>query len=115
MDLDKILGLLEEGLSLKLATKNGGLLEVNAMDRKIEVRILDLDELRKRIPRSGSKGGMQRLMDLAKELDERGYTVDVFNGSKQILRMGKDAKPGLLGFFGPFQVIDLKTLLKLAR
>ncbi len=115
MDLDKILGLIEEGLNLKLASKDGELLEINVEERRIEVRILDMEALRKRIPDSDSRGGMKRLLDLAKELDERGYTVDVFNGPKQILRMGKGAKPGLLGFFGPFQVTDLKTLLKFAR
>ncbi len=115
MDLDKILGFLEEGLNLKLASKSGALLEVHAEERRIEVRILDMEALRKRIPDSDSKGGMKKLLDLAKELDERGYTVDIFNGPKQILRMGRGAKPGLLGFFGPFQVTDLKALLKFVR
>jgi hypothetical protein len=49
---------------------------------------------------------------LAAELKERGYTLNIFDGEKLILRMGAEAKPGLLSVLGPIEVKDLAAILK---
>lgn len=51
------------------------------------------------------------LKGLADELKERGYTLNIFEGEKLILKMGAEAKPGLLAVIGPIEVKDLKALL----
>jgi hypothetical protein len=54
-----------------------------------------------------------RLKKLAEELKERGYTVNVMIEGNPVLRIGKEAKPKLLSFFGPIEIKDLKTALKI--
>lgn len=52
------------------------------------------------------------LTSIAKGLEEGGYTLNVFNGGKVIMRMGKEAKPGLLRAIGPVEVRDLRAILR---
>jgi hypothetical protein len=49
----------------------------------------------------------------AQELERRGYTLNVTREGKPILRLGKEAKPGLLSLLGPIEVKDLKAVLSL--
>lgn len=56
---------------------------------------------------------LKALKGLAVELKDNGYTLNVFHGEKLILRMGKEAKPGLLSVFGPVEVKDLMGVVKL--
>jgi hypothetical protein len=56
---------------------------------------------------------LSALKGLANELKERGITLNVFDGENLILKMGQEAKPGLLSAFGPVEVKDLKAILKL--
>ncbi len=56
---------------------------------------------------------LEALKGVAAELKERGYTLNIFDGEKLILKMGAGAKPGLLSVFGPIEVKDLKAILKL--
>jgi len=56
---------------------------------------------------------LSELMGLANELKKRNYTVNIFNNKKLILRMGKEAKPGLLSAFGPIEIKDLRAILSL--
>lgn len=55
---------------------------------------------------------LKALKGLATELKDNGYTLNIFHEGKLILRMGKEAKPGLLSVFGPVEVKDLATMLK---
>ncbi|MBU2559928.1 hypothetical protein KKA03_03445 [archaeon] len=57
--------------------------------------------------------GLEALKGVAVELKERGYTLNILEGEKLILKMGAGAKPGLLSAFGPIEVKDLKAILKL--
>lgn len=113
MDIEGILESLQPGTTIKLSFKDKGVLVAEAGSRRIGIRLLDIEGVKSLIPRSKSGGGIRGLADFAKKLEARGYTIDVFNGDKLVLRVGKDAKPGLLAFFGPVQVSDLKTLVKL--
>jgi hypothetical protein len=54
------------------------------------------------------------LVDIAEELKERGITVNVSQNGKMILRMGREADPGVLGFFGPVEIKDLRAVLRFA-
>lgn len=45
---------------------------------------------------------------VAENLKNNDITVNVVYQGKAIFRMGKDAKPGLLGVFGDVEVLDLK-------
>lgn len=54
------------------------------------------------------------LVDLAEELKARGITINVSQNGKIILRMGNEADPGVLGFFGPVEVRDLRAVLRFA-
>lgn len=52
------------------------------------------------------------LKGLAAELKDKGYTLNIFDGEKLILKMGAEAKPGLLSVLGPIEVKDLAAILK---
>lgn len=56
---------------------------------------------------------MEYIRDFAIELKNKGYTLNVLNNGKLILRMGKNASSGILTYFAPIEIKDLKTLLKL--
>ncbi|RLF61229.1 MAG: hypothetical protein DRN25_00830 [Thermoplasmata archaeon] len=56
---------------------------------------------------------MEHIRDFAIELKNKGYTLNVLNNGKLILRMGKNASSGILTYFAPIEIKDLKTLLKL--
>jgi len=56
---------------------------------------------------------LKALKGLAVELKDNGYTLNILHGGKLILRMGKEAKPGLLSVFGPVEVKDLVGVVKL--
>jgi hypothetical protein len=58
---------------------------------------------------------LEALKGVATELKERGYTLNILDGEKLILKMGAEAKPGLLSVFGPIEVKDLKAILKLVE
>lgn len=58
---------------------------------------------------------LAELREIAKELEERGYTVNLLYKKNLVLRVGKEAKAGLLSFFGPIEIKDLKTLVKLIK
>jgi hypothetical protein len=113
MDLEGILETLEPGTTLRLSRGGRDFLVMEAGDRRIDVRLLDVEGVKGLIPKSGSKGGIRGLVEISKTLEEMGHTVDVYNGEKLVLRLGRDAKPGLLKFLGPIQISDLKTLAKL--
>lgn len=51
------------------------------------------------------------LLGFAQDLKTRDITIDVSHNGRLILRIGSEAKPGLLGFFGPIEVRDLRALL----
>jgi hypothetical protein len=55
---------------------------------------------------------LEALKGLAAELKERGYTLNIFDGEKLILKMGAEAKPGLLSVLAPIEVKDLAAILK---
>lgn len=52
--------------------------------------------------------GLKKVKGVAENLKNNGITVNVVYQGKAIFRMGKDAKPGLLGVFGDVEVLDLK-------
>jgi hypothetical protein len=52
--------------------------------------------------------GIRKVKVVADQLKARGITVNVIYREKAIFRVGKDAKPGLLGIFGDVEVLDLK-------
>ncbi len=111
MELDKIL---EPGLKVSISSRDGDILEVVVGENTIEARILDMESLVKKISKkSDSKRGLRDLADVAKKLEAKEYTLDVLDEDKLILRLGRDARPGLLKFFGPIQVVDLKSILRL--
>jgi len=58
---------------------------------------------------------LESLRELALGLKERGYTLNVLKGGRPILKMGKDARPGLLSFIGPIEVKDLKGILEFLK
>ncbi|MEE8402437.1 MAG: hypothetical protein V3R93_01650 [Candidatus Hydrothermarchaeaceae archaeon] len=55
---------------------------------------------------------LKALKGLAEKLKDNGYTLNIFDGEKLILKVGKEAKPGLLSTFGPLEVKDLVGALK---
>lgn len=113
MDIEEILASLKPGTTLKLSIKGSELLVAEAEEGRIEVRLFNIDGIKSLIPHSKGKGDVRGLADFAKRLEGKGFTLDVFNSDKLVLRLGKGAKPGLLTFFGPVQVSDIKTLVKL--
>lgn len=52
--------------------------------------------------------GLKKVKGVAENLKNNDITVNVVYQGKAIFRMGKDAKPGLLGVFGDVEVLDLK-------
>lgn len=52
--------------------------------------------------------GIKRIKELAEQLKARGITVNVIYDGKAVFRVGKEARPGLLGVFGEVEVLDLK-------
>lgn len=54
---------------------------------------------------------LESLKGLAKELEELGYTLNIFEGENLILKMGAEAKPGLLSVIGPIEIKDLKAII----
>lgn len=52
-----------------------------------------------------------KLRELAKELDEKGYAIEVVHEGKVVLRLGRGANPGLLKALGPVEVTDIRTVL----
>jgi hypothetical protein len=58
---------------------------------------------------------LEALRGLATRLEQDGYTMNIFEGEKLILKIGAEAKPGLLSVFGPIEVKDLKAILKLVE
>lgn len=56
---------------------------------------------------------LEALKGLAAKLEEEGYTLNIFDGEKLILKIGAEAKPGLLSVFGPIEVTDIRAILKL--
>lgn len=56
---------------------------------------------------------LNALKGLAEELENKGYTLNIFEGEKLILKLGKEAEPGLLAMLGPVEVKDLVAILKL--
>jgi len=55
---------------------------------------------------------LKALKGLAEELKNQGYTLNILNEGKLILKVGKEAKPGLLFAIGPIEVKDLAGVLK---
>jgi hypothetical protein len=55
---------------------------------------------------------LKALMDLAANLKENKYTLNVFNDGKLILKLGEGTKPGLLSPFGPIEIKDLRSVLQ---
>ncbi len=55
---------------------------------------------------------LKKLKGFAEELKGKGYTVNVRHEGNVILRMGKDADPGILSLFGPIEIKDLKAVAK---
>ncbi|NOZ58530.1 MAG: hypothetical protein GXO66_02985 [Euryarchaeota archaeon] len=58
---------------------------------------------------------MERLLSLAKKLEEKGYAIEVVHEGRVILKLGRGAKPGLLRALGPVEVRDLRTLLSFIK
>jgi len=52
--------------------------------------------------------GINKIKGLARDLKDKGLTVNVIYKDKTVFRIGQDAKPGLLGVFGDVEVVDLK-------
>lgn len=49
----------------------------------------------------------------AKKLKEMGYTLNVKIDGNTIMRVGKDAKPGIMAIFGPIEITDLRKVISL--
>ncbi len=58
---------------------------------------------------------MERLLALAKKLEEKGYALEVVHEGRVILKLGRGAKPGLLRALGPVEIRDLRTLLSFIK
>ncbi len=56
---------------------------------------------------------LEALKGLATSLEQEGYTLNIFEGEKLILKIGAETNPGLLSVFGPIEVKDLTAILKL--
>lgn len=56
---------------------------------------------------------LRALKGFGEDLKARGYTLNVSQNGRIILRIGSEAKPGLLRFLGPIEVKDLRAVLKL--
>jgi len=52
--------------------------------------------------------GIKRIREVAEQLKAKGVTVNVIYKGRAIFRIGKEARPGLLGIFGDVEVLDLK-------
>ncbi|MFQ5800894.1 MAG: hypothetical protein ACE5HH_04150 [Candidatus Hydrothermarchaeales archaeon] len=52
--------------------------------------------------------GVKRIKDIGEHLKAKGITVNIIYKGKAVFRIGKEAKPGLLGIFGDVEVLDLK-------
>lgn len=55
------------------------------------------------------------MKDIANTLKEKGVTLNVYTDEKLIMKVGSDAKPGLLAILGPIEVKDLKSVLVLLK
>ena len=55
---------------------------------------------------------LRALTDIARDLEARGYTLNVLHEDKLIMRIGKEARPGLLRAIGPVEVRDIRTILR---
>ena len=49
--------------------------------------------------------------NVAKDLEKKGYTLNIHFKNKLILRLGKKARPGLLRPLGPIEIKDFRFLL----
>lgn len=56
---------------------------------------------------------LNAIKGLAETLKERGYTVNVLQDGRLLLRIGKEAQPGLLAVFGPIEIKDLRAVISL--
>ncbi|MFQ5888210.1 MAG: hypothetical protein ACE5HY_05890 [Candidatus Hydrothermarchaeales archaeon] len=56
---------------------------------------------------------LKKLKGFAEELKKKGYTVNISHKGEVILRMGKEAEPGILSLFGPIEVLDLKAVARI--
>ena len=56
---------------------------------------------------------LESLKGIANELKDHGYTINVYHKGKIVMRIGKNASSGILTYFAPIEIKDLKTLLKL--
>jgi hypothetical protein len=54
---------------------------------------------------------MEKLLELAKRLEEKGYAIEVVHEGRVILKLGKGAKPGLLKALGPVEIKDIRAVL----
>lgn len=52
--------------------------------------------------------GVKRIKEIGEQLKAREITVNVIYKGKAVFRIGKEAKPGLLGILGDVEVLDLK-------
>ncbi len=114
MDLENVLESLQPGMNMRLTFKDREYLILEVGEGQIDIKILDLEGVKSLIPKKDSKKrGIQSIVEVAKSLEEKEFTLNVFSGDKMVLRLGKDAKPGLLTFLGPIQVTDLKAVTKM--
>ncbi len=114
MDLKDLLESIEPGTTLRLSVKDQEYMVVEMSNGRIDLKILDIEGVKSMVPKSDSKRrGIRGFVDLAKRLEEKECTLNVFHKDKMVMCLGKDVKPGLLTFLGPIQVLDLRTLTKL--
>lgn len=117
--------LIERDLKVMVTLGDKEFFEVRDRDKSVDLRIKDADaaaellgEMRFRQRRKDalqSKGKMEKLRtltDIAKRLEAEGYTLNVLNEDKLIMRIGKEAKPGLLSPFGPVEIRDIRAILR---
>lgn len=57
--------------------------------------------------------GIKKIKEIAKHLKAEGITVNVIYKETQAFRVGKEAKPGLLGIFGDVEVLDMKKTVEI--
>ena len=58
---------------------------------------------------------MEKLLALARKLEEKGYAIEVVHEGKVVLKLGRGAKPGLLRALGPVEIRDLRAVLSFIR
>jgi len=58
---------------------------------------------------------MEKLLAVAKKLEEKGYAIEVVHEGKVVLKLGRGAKPGLLRALGPVEIRDLRAVLSFLR